>query len=286
MMKNMTALMSAFVRAYHAQTEGEKVFYDGGARALLGEDYCAIAASIEQGAEFFGGGTLEECVAKLAGAPLERAAFAKDALKREVELGASQYLILGAGYDSFSYMRPDWAQELEIYELDRQEVFEDKALRAKNAGLEESAVRICADLSKTGWSENVKRAGLDPSKKTVCAMLGLSYYLTDDELDCMLNEAGGLMCAGSALVMDYPDEEYFKGKGNMSVSLAAGAGENMKSGLSYEKIQDMLEKAGLLIYEHLDSEQAGRFFEKYNAQHEQHPIFAEKNVCLIHAVKK
>ena len=29
MMRNMTALMSAFIRAYHAQTEGEKVFYDG-----------------------------------------------------------------------------------------------------------------------------------------------------------------------------------------------------------------------------------------------------------------
>ena len=86
--------------------------------------------------------------------------------------------------------------------------------------------------------------------------------------------------------MDYPDEEYFKGKGNMSVSLAAGAGEDMKSGLSYEKIQDMLEKAGLLIYEHLDSYQAGRFFERYNAAHEQHPIHAEKNVCLIHAVKR
>ena len=48
-----------------------------------------------------------------------RAAFAEAALANAAALGAEQYLILGAGYDTFAYRQPAWAEKLTLFELDR-----------------------------------------------------------------------------------------------------------------------------------------------------------------------
>ena len=68
----------------------------------------------------------------LSPSPLGRAAFAETALETAVRIGAKQYLIFGAGYDSFAYRQPEWASHIQIFELDRFILLQDKQRRLKS----------------------------------------------------------------------------------------------------------------------------------------------------------
>ncbi len=93
-------------------------------------------------------------------------------------------------------------------------------------------------------------------KKTFFSLLGVSYYLTKEELASLLDHLFALVPTGSSIVLDYADESLFQEKGfsnrveNM-VKMAAAGGESMKSCYAYEDMERMLDQLGLLIYEHL-----------------------------------
>ena len=103
--KNMTARISAFARAYHAENASAHVFFDPLARRLLGGDYDAAAESMASGVGFFCPGfhgTPSEALAViveqyLAPSLLGRAAFAEAALENAVRIGTEQYLVFAAG---------------------------------------------------------------------------------------------------------------------------------------------------------------------------------------------
>lgn len=108
---NMTALVSAFARAYHARADGPKVFDDPMTESLLAPgEFEKIFRSMSAGIQFFNSafqGSPDEALRwivghQLAPTPLARASFAETALENAVRLGARQYLILGAGYDTFA----------------------------------------------------------------------------------------------------------------------------------------------------------------------------------------
>lgn len=125
--KSMTALVSAFSRAYHSENNDVKIFNDSVARLLLSEqEYSLIEKSMAQGIQFFNPGFSGSNVEalrwivdnQLSPSPLGRSAYTEQALKNTVKFGAKQYLIFAAGYDSFAYRQPEWASRLQIFELD------------------------------------------------------------------------------------------------------------------------------------------------------------------------
>ncbi|MBR3752883.1 MAG: class I SAM-dependent methyltransferase, partial [Ruminiclostridium sp.] len=120
MKENMTALVSSFARAWHTEHTLLPVHRDTLARQLLGSDYDVIARHMAQGIDYFCpdfSGSEDESLAHivtrhLAPTPLGRGAFWEDSLRTAVPLGTTQVLLLGAGYDTFPYRQPDWAQDL------------------------------------------------------------------------------------------------------------------------------------------------------------------------------
>lgn len=136
--RSFTALVSAFARAFHAEHNQHPVFNDSLARTMLtDEEYQNIGFHMSQGIGFFlpdFRGSQEEALRtvvdyQLSPSALGRAAFAEQALQNAVMLGAGQYLILAAGYDTFAYRQPDWAEPLQIYEVDHPVTAEDKRQR-------------------------------------------------------------------------------------------------------------------------------------------------------------
>ena len=106
---SMTALVSAFARAYHAGREGAKIFEDRYARRLLSdEEYGQIGAHMAAGVSFFDPafqGDADTALRRvmdgyLSPTPLARAAFAAEELARS---GTAQVLSLAAGYDTVGY---------------------------------------------------------------------------------------------------------------------------------------------------------------------------------------
>ena len=123
--------------------------------------------------------------------------------------------------------------------------------------------------------------------KTLFTLLGVSYYLSKDDLFRLIHNAFSDLPAGSSIVFDYADEYLYEEKGyynrveNM-VKMAAMGGEPMKSCFTYAELEHLLEQAGLLIYEHLTPEEVqARYFSQRTDN-----LSAFETIHLIHAVKK
>lgn len=286
--------MSAYVRAYHSREGGVRVFDDSIARRLFTDgEYADISRAVSGGAAFFGIGDASEAErlraavnGHLAPAVLARSAFAEDALKRAAFFGAGQYLLLGAGYDSFVFRRPEWAGRLSVFELDSAGVSADRALRAARAGLASgpNCHSAAADLSIPGWSAGLsENPAFSPGRITFCSMLGLIYYLSPEAVAGLFAELGELLRPGSSVVFDCPSDVGFSREQS---ALAAAAGESMQPGYSYSRLERLLSESGFLIYEHLRPEEiTRRFFTAYNRAQPLHPMSAPGGVSLYLAVR-
>ena len=294
---SMTARVSAFARAYHANEKGEKVFCDLLAKRMLSEEeYEAVANSMIQGAAYFGfGGEGDEALKRivsrqLAPTPLGRAVWAEDALNRAVRTGSRQYLIFGAGYDTFAYRQPDWARGLEIFLIDREETLEDHKRRVLRAGLEvlDNVHYVEADLSLKGWEEALEgEEGFSRTQKSFVSLLGLVYYLKVNAFEALLSALGGLLGGGSSLAFDYPSLATAEPCAQRENRLAAAAGEEMKAAYSYGEMERILEEAGFLIYEHLDAYAlTERFFVAHNNAHPENGMRMPEHVRCCLAVKR
>lgn len=297
---SMTAKVSAFSRAYHASNNMVVVFDDPLARRLLGEeDYEAIARNMTQGIGFFNpgfSGNSDEALRwivdnQLAPSVLERAVFAEEHLRRAVAEGATQYLIFGAGYDTFAYRRPEWAKELSVFEIDRPSMVDDKRRRLDAAGI---AIPACTelvglDLSRDDWPQALEeRSSFESGARSFCSLLGVTYYLGKGVFSKLLGMFVSLVAAGSELVFDYPallqDE-----RGLRQEELARGAGEQMQARYSAEEIAQLLANAGLEVIEDLPPDKVNeRYFSTYNAANPEHPMgaFPGVNLCCarVHEV--
>lgn len=269
---SITALMSAFVRAYHAENEPRPVFNDFAARSLLtDEEYKQIADYIISGADFFAPGKKDvfrvesELLSyivntQLAPTPLCRAAYAESALKTEIRTGAEQYVILGAGLDSFALREKDFLKTHYVYETDRPAMQRDKiarltrAFQSRGESLPKNLRFVSVDFSTDDLAEKLTASGFNAAKKTFFSWLGVTYYLTEQALEHTLETLSRLCAEGSALVFDLPDENYFaasEARVQKTIALAAASGEKMQRGYSYSETEAILERHGFLIYEYL-----------------------------------
>ncbi|MFS0883056.1 SAM-dependent methyltransferase [Bacillus sp. 7586-K] len=298
---SLTSLVSAFGRAYHSKCDTPKIFDDYIAKDLISqEEFSAISNNMIEGIQFFNSeigqrfkDNREEILkwvtqVQLSPTPLARAAFCENVLFNEVNLGLKQYLILGAGLDTFAFRHPELENSLEIFEIDYPATQQVKKKRLDNAqfNIPKNLHFVSMDFTAAFSHQELIKQGF-ANKKTFFSLLGVSYYLTKEENERLLNDLFALVPSGSSIVFDYADEKLFEEKGlsnrvaNM-VKMAAAGGEPMKSSFTYNEIERILEKSGLLIYEHLSPASINdRYF-----QNRTDYLTAFETIHYIHAVKK
>lgn len=294
-MDHMTALVSTFARAYHYRNNTSHVFADPLAEKMLTEEeYASISGNMARGISFFAPefrGTPEQALRfivdrQLAPSVLARSAFCERALSNAVRLGCRQILIAACGYDTFSLRTGN--EGLTVFDLDLPEMIEDRRRRIEKAFLEPACrVRsVGCDLSEPSWAQMLTEAGFDPEKTFFGSLLGISYYLTEEEFRRLLRTLSGLSREGSSLCFDYPQSEGGR-ESRRNRQLAAGAGEPMKAEYTCEKLEALLSEAGFLLYEHLNAKEATEaFFTTYNSEHAGHPMAAPEGVGYVLAVRK
>ncbi|PEA13659.1 SAM-dependent methyltransferase [Bacillus thuringiensis] len=298
---SVTSLVSAFGRAYHSEFDNPKIFDDYVAKDFISQkERNNIETNMVQGIHFFNKEIAEQfqdnpkeilkwiTQVQLSPTPLARAAYCERVLLHENTLGAKQYVILGAGLDTFSFRHRELENKIEIFEVDHPSTQAFKKERIKEVELEvpNNLHFVSMDFTKGFSYEQLRNEGFE-NKKTFFSLLGVTYYLTKEELASLIECLFEIVPVGSSIVFDYPDENLFTKKGlsnrveNM-VKMAAVGGEPMKSCYSYAEMEALLEKAGLLIYEHLSPEDIDvLYFEGRNDYLE-----AFETVHYVHAVKR
>jgi methyltransferase (TIGR00027 family) len=115
-----------------------------------------------------------------------RSRYVEDCLADAVvQRGIRQYLILGAGLETFAYRQPSWAKTLRIYEVDHPGTQEWKKERLKAAGIVAPANLTLApvDFESMSLDEGLRVPGFDFSAETFCSWLGVIVYLTKEAID-------------------------------------------------------------------------------------------------------
>ncbi|KMP93837.1 SAM-dependent methyltransferase [Bacillus wiedmannii] len=298
---SVTSLVSAFGRAYHSEFDHPKIFDDYVAKDFISQkERNDIETNMVQGIQFFNTDIAEKfqdnpqeilkwiTQVQLSPTPLARAAYCERVLLHEITLGAKQYVILGAGLDTFSFRHRELENEIEIFEVDHPYTQAFKIQRVKEIEYEipNNLHFVSMDFTKDFSKQTLVNEGFE-NQKTFFSLLGVTYYLTKEELSSLIEYLFEMVPEGSSIVFDYPDENLFTEKGlsnrveNM-VKMAAVGGEPMKSCFSYTEMEALLEKAGLLIYEHLSPEDINTlYFEGRNDY-----LKAFETVHYVHAVKK
>ena len=124
-----------------------------------------------------------------------------------------QYVILGAGLDTFSFRHRELESNIEIFEVDHPSTQGFKKERIKEAELEvpNNLHFISMDFTKGFSYEQSRNEGFE-NKKTFFSLLGVTYYLTKEELSSLIECLFAMVPEGSSIVFDYPDENLFMEK--------------------------------------------------------------------------
>jgi methyltransferase (TIGR00027 family) len=114
-----------------------------------------------------------------------RSRYAEDCLAEAFNKGVRQYVLLGAGLDTFAYRQPSWANSLRIFEVDHPATQQWKRRRLAEASVSvpDNVSFVPVDFEKVSLATALAQAGPNMSATTFFSMLGVSQYLTAAALD-------------------------------------------------------------------------------------------------------
>jgi methyltransferase (TIGR00027 family) len=194
-----------------------------------------------------------------------RTRFAEDALQLAVAQGVRQYVLIGAGFDSFALRRPVYAADLQIFEIDFPATQSLKLARISECGvtLPDSVHFIATDLSQETVGAALSRSPFRSQELTFFSWLGVTMYLTREANLATLKAIASCAPAGSELVFTYLDERLFRAQSESFRDMekrVAAMGEPFLSGFNPETLARELEDCGLLLLEDLHgSEVAAKY---------------------------
>ncbi|HEX4335798.1 MAG TPA: class I SAM-dependent methyltransferase [Polyangiaceae bacterium] len=186
-----------------------------------------------------------------------RARFAEDTLADAVRRGVAQYVVLGAGLDTFAYRNP-YGASLRVFEVDHPATQAWKREQLATTGIELPANLSYAptDFEKESVADGLARAGFSNDAPAFFSWLGVTMYLTEPALDATLAFIGGT-AKGGGVVFDYmrpleslPFFERFVL--SFMARRVARVGEPFRTRLEPAAMHTHLERAGLRIVEDLD----------------------------------
>src|SRR5579863_6655073 len=241
-----TALGVAIRRAAHQLADKPAVLDDPIALRLVGEGYPRLMER-----------ALHPVGRDFRGFMAARSRYAEDRLAEAVAHGVTQYVVLGAGLDTFAYRNPFPA--LRVFEVDfpATQVWKRTMLEQAAIALPSSLVFVALDFEHQTLADGLAQAGLDFQKPAFFGWLGVVPYLTLDAFRATLSVVAQ-MPAGSAVSFDYAvDPETLSPIGRVAfdrlAERVAAAGEPFRLFFTPETLNRELEHVGFHRVEQVDS---------------------------------
>jgi methyltransferase (TIGR00027 family) len=134
-----------------------------------------------------------------------RARFIEDLVAEQKARGVGQYVILGAGLDTFAQRRADLGSRLRVFEVDRPgpQAWKQRRLIELGFGIPEFLRLVPVDFEASGtWWEKLAAAGFDAGQPAIVASAGVAMYLTKDAIAATVRQVAAL-APGSTLAMTF-----------------------------------------------------------------------------------
>ncbi len=266
-----TAQMTAYSRGYHSRNDTPVIFDDFLAFDMLGheerrsleEQMLAMlrSANPEAAAAFNDDeSALNWLMQSGASAPivLGRARYAEELLKQAMEQGARQYVMLGAGLDTFAFRHPELLADMQLFELDHQGTQAHKRRRLEELEWEISnnLYFIPVDFTRTSLIDVLRESAFDPQVPAFFSWLGVTYYLTQSEVMATLRDIAAISAPGSSVVFDYLDTDAYvyrlaAPRVQRMIEVVRLLEEQMLSGFNPFSLASELERVGMTLVEDL-----------------------------------
>jgi methyltransferase (TIGR00027 family) len=277
-----TAMGTAFMRAYHAAHACSPIFADFLAHGLItaeerlaSEERHLRAFALFEPARAAQYPDRAQALAywmQNAGAPaivLARARYNEDILEQAVRDGVRQYVILGAGMDTFAWRRPDLLAHLQVLEIDHPATQAHKRRRLREAGLQPPAGLhfLPLDFNEGNLEATLRDSSYDPQAPTIFSWLGVTYYLPQNAILATWRTISLLAPAGSAVIFDYLDADAFipgrvARRVQIMKEIVQRIGEPMITGFAPADLAADLARQGLGLHENLGpADIQARFFQ-------------------------
>jgi methyltransferase (TIGR00027 family) len=185
-----------------------------------------------------------------------RSRYAEDRLARSVRRGLDQYVILGAGLDSFAY-RSELAPQIRVFEVDHPATQRWKRGLLSTSQIAEpnTVTYVPVDFETDSLADRLIDGGFDPTRPALVSWLGVTMYLTSAAISQTLAVIGGF-APGTEIVVDYMlPADLRDAAGNSYVELvapvAAQRGEPWLTFLSPKEMSALLAEHGCTVVEHV-----------------------------------
>ena len=241
-----TALATAAARAAHLVIEHEPwIFEDRLAGVLLGEMAADLVDAHRDQANAV-------ALASMRVAVTTRSRYSEERLGAAVGRGIRQYVVLGAGLDSFAYRSP-LARGLCVFEVDHPatQAWKRERLTAAAIPVPGRVTFVAVDFRVDSLSDRLIEMGFDPSRPAFVAWLGVTQYLTEQAIDATLEVVGGF-CEGTELAIEYLVPVEMRDADGQALAdffmpRAAAFGEPWLTFLTPTEIAGMLAARGMVV---------------------------------------
>lgn len=196
-----------------------------------------------------------------------RARFVEDLVTEQMGRGIDQYVILGAGLDTYVQRKPEIASRLRVFEIDEPQMqsWKKSRLMESGFGISECLRFVPVDFeSGEAWWDKLKSAGFDEKRPTIVASTGVSMYLTREaNVDTLRHVAalapGSILAMTFMLPLDLIEPEERPGR-QMTEKFARAAGTPFVSFFTPPDLQGLAREAGFKEVTHISS---GDLTERY-----------------------
>lgn len=256
---SLTAQGAALHRAAHQLLERPLVFHDQLALDILGPGRRVLLEASLQRRQMAGSRVMRAFL-------VMRSRYAEDELAAAFAGGTRQYVVLGAGLDTFAYHNP-FGERLRVFEVDHPATQDWKRnqLQEQAIAVPPGVSYVPVDFERDALGDCLDRAGFDRSAPACISWLGVSMYLTREAVMETLRFVGQSCARGSQIVFDFapPDDQLSQMellRRNFWASKVSKAGEPWISNFDAEALAADLLSVG---FSHASSFGASEANERY-----------------------
>jgi methyltransferase (TIGR00027 family) len=254
-----TLLRPAIMRAAHQLLDRPLIFHDPLAVGLVPE--CSREAILDAADQL-----------RAPGASLLRSVFVlrsrlvEDRLREALARGARQYLVLGAGLETYPWRQPPDPSGVTIFSLDHPASAAQVRGWLNARGLEApgNLIHVDCDLETDGLAETLAAAGFRPDLPTFTSMLGLTQYLRRDTVATMLGFLGSLPAPSETVLSFAPPAEALGGddatEATAAIARSEALGEPWLYRPSPRELGAELERASFRTWRHVTVAEAQKLY--------------------------